>query len=221
VGSETLRFAYRRRDNYLNRYFALIGSADPVGLYLGKADKLSYITDDWRLFGDVIFNAKDYFLVKFYPNQFPTLGSNGFCARRKMLTKGKSDPEHYFHIDVPLDLAKLGYSTYAVARETIVHDTATDISSFIRKRASYMRLHYQKRSADRRYKVFDPSRKEDLFRIFLFIIFSSTFIQPTYVALKGYSKIHDKAWFIHPIFCFSIMVVYAYAVLERWFKKHV
>lgn len=219
VGSETLRFAYQKKDNYLNRYFALIGSADPVGLYLGKADKLSYLTDNWRLFGKVLSNSKDYFLVEFEPDKFPTLGSNGFCARRNLLLKGKSDPKRYFHIDVPLDLARMGHATYAVVRETIIHDTATTLTVFLKKRANYMKLHYQKRSRDRRYKVFDPESKEDIFRIFLFILFSSTFIQPIYVAVKGYLKIPDRAWFVHPIFCFCIMSIYTYAVMEKFIKK--
>jgi glycosyltransferase involved in cell wall biosynthesis len=218
VGSETLRFAYIKNDNYLNRYFALIGSADPVGLYLGKADKLSYLSDEWRLYGEITTKEKFYSIVKFNPEEFPTLGSNGFCAWRKLLLKGKSDPEHYFHIDVPLDLAKLGYSIYAVVNESIIHDTATTLSNFLSKRSRYMRLHYQKRSLDRRYKVFDPSRKNDLLRIILFVIFASTFIQPTYVALKGYLKIRDKAWFVHPVFCFCIMSIYAYAVVEKGIK---
>ncbi|TXI33633.1 MAG: glycosyltransferase family 2 protein [Niabella sp.] len=218
VGSETLRFAYRKSDNILNRYFALIGSADPVGLYLGKADKISYLSDEWKLYGDVISSSKNYFLVQFAPNRFPTLGSNGFCAKRKLLLKGKSDPEHYFHIDVPLDLAKLGYTQYAVVRDVIIHDTATTLSNFLSKRAKYMRLHYQKRSSDRRYKVFDPKSNHDLFRIFLFIFFSLTLVQPTYIALKGYLAVRDRAWFMHPVFCFSIMSIYAYAVLEKFIK---
>jgi len=215
VGTETIRFGYKKSDNYLNRYFALIGSADPVGLYLGKADKLSYISDKWSIYGNVIGDFKDYFLVTFNTNQFPTLGSNGFCARRKLLLKAKSDPENYFHIDVPLDLARMGYSTYGVVRETIMHDTATTMSSFLKKRAGYMMLHYQKRSKDRRYKVFDPDSSQDKFRIVLFIVFSLTFIQPLYVALKGYFKKPDWAWFVHPIFCFSIMAIYSYAVLRK------
>ncbi len=218
VGTETLRFAYRKSDNYLNRYFALIGSADPVGLYLGKADKLSYLTDNWKLYGNVIGDEKDYFVVNFSPNEFPTLGSNGFCARRKLLLKGKSDPKHYFHIDVPLDLARMGFTKYGVVRDVIIHDTATTLSNFLSKRAKYMRLHYQKRSRDRRYKVFDPNSHDDLLRIFLFIFFSLTFVQPTYVALKGFLKIRDLAWFTHPIFCFSIMTIYTYAVLEKFIK---
>lgn len=219
VGSMTLRFAYIKNDNYLNRYFALIGSADPVGLYLGKADKLSYVTDDWRLYGKVVKNYDDYFLTEYQSNKFPTLGSNGFLARKSTLRKGKADPEHYFHIDVPYDLSLLGYSTYAVVRDVIIHDTATDLLSFLRKRAKYMRLHYQDRKKDRRYKVFDPDRNEDIFRLGLFIILSLTFIQPTYVALKGFIKIHDKAWFVHPIFCFCIMIIYSLAVAERIVKR--
>jgi len=219
VGTETIRFGYRRSDNYLNRYFALIGSADPVGLYLGKADKLSYISDKWSIYGNVIYKERDYFLVTFSTHQFPTLGSNGFCARRKLLLKAKSDPRNYFHIDVPLDLAMLGYSTYGVVRETILHDTATTLWSFITKRANYMKLHYQSRAADRRYRVFDPSRTEDLVRIILFIFFSLTFVQPLYVSLKGYMKKPDPAWFIHPIFCFSIMTIYSYAVILRLIKN--
>lgn len=219
VGSETIRFGYRRKDNYLNRYFALIGSADPVGLYLGKADKLSYISDKWVGFGKVIKNYKKYFIVEFDEDHFPTLGSNGFCARRKLLLKAKSDPRHYFHIDVPLDLVRMGYAKYAVVQEAIIHDTATDIRSFLKKRAAYMQLHYQKRAKDRRYKVFDPNRKEDVFRIILFIFFSLTFAQPTYVALKGYFKKRDIAWFVHPIFCFMIMSAYSYSISMKYLKN--
>lgn len=212
VGTETMRFAYRKSDNYLNRYFALIGSADPVGLYLGKADKLSYLSDKWTIYGKIIKKENNYFIIDFVPEEFPTLGSNGFCARRKLLLKAKSDPLHYFHIDVPLDLAKKGHTTYAVVKETIIHDTATDIVSFIKKRIGYMKLHYQKRSADRRYKVFDPEKRKDIIRIILFIFFSLTIVQPLYVAIKGYLKKKDQAWFIHPIFCFLITIAYSYAI---------
>lgn len=61
VGTYTWRFAYAKKDNSLNRYFSLIGSADPVGLYLGKADKMSYISDKWTGFGKVIANKKKLF----------------------------------------------------------------------------------------------------------------------------------------------------------------
>ena len=223
VGTATLRFAYVKEHNFLNRYFALLGSADPVGLYLGKADKLSYITNRWNLYGEVIKNKKNYFIIQYKPDNFPTLGSNGFCARRRLLLKAQSDPEHYFHIDVPLDLAFLGYRNYGIVRDTIIHDTAenSSIIKYVIKRAKYMMLHYQKRSADRRYKVFDPGRTKDVYRLFLFIIFSTTFIQPLYVSIKGYRKKKDIAWFVHPFFCFSIVIAYEYAILRRLFIKYI
>lgn len=221
VGTATLRFAYLKSDHFLNRYFALIGSADPVGLYLGKADKLSYITNKWNLYGHVLKNKKNYFIIQYDPNHFPTIGSNGFSARRILLKKAQSDPEHYFHIDVPLDLAYLGFRNYGIVRETIIHDTAAEpsIIKYVIKRAKYMMLHYQKRAGDRRYRVFDPGRTKDIYRLVLFVIFSMTFIQPLYVAIKGYRRKKDWAWFVHPVFCFAIALAYEYAIIRRFITK--
>ncbi|HVT00661.1 MAG TPA: glycosyltransferase family 2 protein [Patescibacteria group bacterium] len=218
VGSFTWRFAYRKKDIYLNRYFSLIGSADPVGLYLGKADKMSYISDKWTGFGSVIRDEKDYFVVRFDREHFPTLGSNGFIARRKYLLKGKSDMNNFFHIDVPFDILKFKLSDYAVVRDVVIHDTAIALFPYVIKRARYMMLHYQKRSSERRYKVFDPARTQDIIGVILFIIFSCTFIQPFYISIRGYLKKPDIAWFIHPIFCFSIFVTYIVAILIKLFK---
>jgi glycosyltransferase involved in cell wall biosynthesis len=216
VGSYTWRFAYSKKDEPLNRYFSLIGSADPVGLYLGKADKLSYISEKWIGFGKVIKNFEDYFIVQFDEKHFPTLGSNGFFARRKFIMKGKSSPNKFFHIDVPFDILEFNLNQYAVVKDVIIHDTAATFLSFLRKRIKYMKLHYEKRSKDRRYKVFDPESKRDVFRLTIFIIFSITFIQPLYVSIRGYMKINDPAWFFHPIFCFSIALAYSVAIIEKY-----
>jgi glycosyltransferase involved in cell wall biosynthesis len=219
VGSFTWRFAYNKNDAKLNRYFSLIGSADPVGLYLGKADKMSYISDKWTGFGDVICNAKSYFLVEFDEEHFPTLGSNGFFARRKYLLKGKSKPNQFFHIDVPFDILKFNLNKYAIVKDVVVHDTAENMMVFLRKRVRYMRLHYQKRSGDRRYRVFDPESKRDVMRLLLFIFFSFTFIQPLYISLRGYLKLRDSAWLLHPIFCFCIAISYSIAIISRYSQK--
>lgn len=219
VGSYAWRFGYRKTDNSLNRYFSLIGSADTVGLYLGKADKLSYISDKWIGFGKLLKETKDYFIVQFNEGNFPTLGSNGFFARRKYILKGKADMEHFFHIDVPFDILKFNLNKYAVVKDVVIHDTAIDLFTFVQKRAKYMKLHYQKRAHERRYKVFDPDRKKDIVRLIIFIFCSCTFIQPLYVSIKGYLKIRDVAWFLHPIFCFSMVVTYAFALLSKLFDN--
>ncbi len=219
VGSYPWRFGYIKNDNILNRYFSLIGSADPVGLYLGKADKLSYVSDKWIIPGRIIKNDKKYLIVEFDEDNFPTLGSNGFFARRKYMLKGKADMNNFFHIDVPYDILKFGLNKYAVIKDVIIHDTAVKLIPYMIKRVKYMGLHYQNRAKDRRYRVFDPDRKRDLISIVLFVIFSLTIAQPLYVALKGYISKRDIAWFIHPIFCFSIMLTYVFAIGLRFIKN--
>lgn len=218
-GSQSLRYGYRKEDTALNRYFALIGSADPVGYYLKKADRLSFLYDKWNLFGNVIANYKEYFLVKFSPDHFPTLGCNGFFFKKEKLFKIKVKPQNFFHIDTPLDLCKKGINTYAIVKDEILHDTAGSFMSFLKKRALYMRLHYQLRSNKRRYKVFDPSKSEDMVNLSKFIVYSLTFIQPMVFAVRGYIKKRDRVWFIHPIFCFAIMVTYAIMVIMAFFQS--
>src|SRR3989344_4702016 len=141
VGAQALRYGYRKRDSALNRYFALVGSGDPVGFYLKKADRLSYLYDRWNLYGKIVHETNAYYLIQFTPDNFPTLGSNAFFARKRLLKKAKSDPLHYFHIDVPLDLALLGYNTYAIIKDEIIHDTAVSLYAFLKKRDIAWFLH--------------------------------------------------------------------------------
>lgn len=218
-GVQTLRYAYRKKDTPLNRYFALLGAADPVGFYLKKDDRLSYLYDTWNLYGTITKREKNHFLVAFDPYYFPTLGCNGFFFRRDLLLKTLDvTPKNFFHIDTPLDMAKKGYDTYAVVYDTVVHDTAGSFLTFLRKRARYMGLHYLLRSSNRRYRVFDPSKKEDVINLLKFSLFSLTFVEPLIFSLRGYIKKRDVVWFIHPIFCFSIFVTYSLMVVMGVFQ---
>ena len=195
MGSYAWRFAYVKSDTGWPRYFALIGSIDPVGLYLNKADKLSYESEKWHRSGTVLSEDADKFIVRFTAQEFPTLGSNGFFARRKYLLKGKSAIREFFHIDTPYDLLQFHLDTYAVIKDTVIHDTIISLPSFLRKRINYMRLHYQDRKTERRYKVYDPDRSDDVIHLLLFVLYSFTFIQPLFVAIRGYIKVRDVAWF--------------------------
>lgn len=217
-GVQTLRYGYRETDTALNRYFALLGSCDPVGFYLKKDDRLSFIYDKWNLYGKILQYYGDYFTIQFSPDYFPTLGCNGFFFRKSILFKIKVKPQNFFHIDTPLDLAKKGFNKYAIVNDEILHDTAGSFISFLKKRARYMKLHYQIRSSKRRYKVFDPNKKEDLINLIKFIIFSITFIEPLIFAFRGYLKKRDLVWFIHPIFSFSIMITYSFMVILAFFQ---
>src|SRR3989344_1938611 len=82
-GVEVLLFSYRRRDNILDRYFALIGGVDPIPYYLGKDARLSWAFDKYNLLGKSQ-DLGSYFLVKFDNDKIPTLGANGAILRRSL-----------------------------------------------------------------------------------------------------------------------------------------
>lgn len=216
VGTYTLRYAYRKNDTALNRYFSLLGSGDPVDYYLKKGERLSFLYDSWNKYGTILSLHKDYFVIKFNVDKFPTLGANGFLVRRSIWRKAIENPSQYVHVDVPFDLAKKKYQLYAVVNDGIIHDTATTLTQFLKKRVSYI-LFYQHKVKNRSYKVFDYKNKEDLLHLFLFLFCALTFIEPLIFSIRGFLKKRDSAWFIHPVYCFTVAIIYPLAFATHIF----
>lgn len=219
IGSEILRFHYNRKDNILDRYFALLGGVDPVPYYLGKDAKLSYAFDDYNLLGESK-DMGDYYLVKFEGRKIPTIGANGFILRSKLLKYAKSDPKNFFHTDINYDLIQKGFNKYAFVKDDIIHLKRTKISYFIKfliRRRYIMETQYFERLKQRRHAVFVA--KTDSLNLIKYIIYSLTFVKPTIDAFYGYSKVKDIAWFLHPIVCFSYLITYSLAITSRYVKK--
>lgn len=218
VGVETLRYHYDRHYSLLDRYFGLFGAGDPLAYYLGKADRLSFIYDTYNLFGE----AKDYgnyYLVRFDKDHIPTLGANGFLIRRNLLVKyAKTAPSDFFHIDVNVDLIRKGFNTYAFVKDSIIHLTNYgNVLNFLKRRKLFMEQYHFKAKHKRRYSVYE---KKDFLALLKFIIYSATFIKPTIDAARGFIKIHDFAWFLHPFLSFTILVIYSYVFINAQFKKY-
>lgn len=219
TGSEVLRFHYNPKDNILDRYFALIGGVDPVPYYLGKDAKLSWAFDKYNLLG----KAKDmgqYFLVKFKSEKIPTLGANGFMIRRSLLKYAKSNPENFFHIDINYDLIKKGFNTYAFVKDDIIHYKKTKFLEFIKflvRRKKIMEIQYFESLRKRRYAVFIGS--QDRLGLIKFIVYTITFVKPTFDAFYGFLKIRDFAWFLHPFVCWAFLITYAWAVSARVIRR--
>lgn len=219
TGVEVLRFHYDPKDNILDRYFALIGGVDPVPYYLGKDARLSWAFEKYNLLG----KAKDmgrYFLVKFESDKIPTLGANGAILRRDLLKYAKADPENFFHIDINYDLIKKGYNKYAFVKDDIVHFKKTKFLEFLKfliRRKKIMERQYFESLKKRRYAVFVSS--QDKLGLLKFILFSLTVVKPTYDALRGFIKVRDIAWFLHPFICLSFLTIYSLAVLSRLRRK--
>lgn len=215
VAVETLRYHYDSKASLLDRYFSLFGTGDPLAFYLGKADRLSFIYDRYNLFGKAT-DIGDYYVVEFEPKHITTLGANGFLIRRDILVKhAQVDKEHFFHIDVNVDLIKKGFNKYAFIKDSIIHLTDyKNITSFLYRRKLFMEQFYYQTKRHRRYSVYMP---EDKLNLFKFIIFAATFIKPTLDACRGFLKIHDRAWFLHPFLSFTLLSVYGYTTIKGFF----
>lgn len=218
-GVEVLRFKYNPSDLLLDRYFALLGGVDPVPYYLGKDARLSWAEDKYNLRGEAK-DMGDYYRVKFRPDKVPTLGANGALLRRKLLAQAKADPENFFHIDINVDLIKKGYDTYAFVKDDIIHLKTTrfrDFFQFLWRRKYIIERQYFENLPKRRYGVYMPG--EDRWNLFKFIFYSLTIVKPTYDAFRGFLKVRDIAWFVHPIVCLSFLFVYSLAVVKVKIKE--
>ncbi len=219
IATQPMRYLYEPKETLMNRYFALFGVNDPVPFYLGKADRLPYLFDNWNLKGKILKESEHFYKIEFDANDLPTVGSNGFLIRKRVLDSLDLRPEGFFHIDIHVDLIKKGYKKYGIVKNGIIHSTGETFLKNIFKRISYMKVHHDQLKDLRRYKVFNASLRSDQLGLLKFIFFTLTLIEPFYLSLKGYSRLRDRAWFIHPFVCIGFLFAYAYAsVFKRSLK---
>lgn len=219
VATYTLRYAYVKDETLLNRYYGLFGVGDPVAFYLRKADRLSWFEDDHDLRGKILEEKETYYKVKFTPATLPTVGCNGFLIRKDILKERNCPDNDFFHTDVNYDLVKMGYDKYAIVKSVIFHKIADSLIKLIKRRIHYMEIYYEELGKFRRYKLFNHKNKNDIINLTKFILYSLTFIKPFYDSLKGYAKIRDRAWFIHPFICIIFLFAYTYGIISAKLKN--
>lgn len=214
IATQTLRYTYRSTDTLVNRYFALFGVSDPVAYYLNKRDRISWAENSWCLPG----KAEDkgtYYRVRFQADGLPPLGCNGALVRREILLKSECTPDLFRHSDVMYDLVVMGYDTFGIVKNDVIHATSDTIFGAVRKRIVYFQSLHPGWEVERRYLLFDPKRREDRLRLVWFVLASLTLVKPTWDAFKGFLRIRDMAWFLNPIMCLAMTFAYGLAYLLR------
>ncbi len=201
----------------LTRYCALFGVNDPVVYYLRKSEKLPYFKKTYDK-GEMLAETHDYFTVRFNRFNLPTLGDNGHLVRRNVIEKANKNPKTFLHTDAFAQLTSLGFDTYGVVKNSVVHYIGVDVFRFLKRRLSYKNLFYDHNVHNREYLVYDPRSVKDRWNLFRFVIFSSTFLEPLAVSVRGWFTVSDPAWFLHPILCFLTLVSYTYSVVAGYFK---
>lgn len=218
VGCYPWRYAHQWDDKPLNRYFSLFGVNDPVAYFMGKADRQDYLPPKgkYKLAGKAVDKGR-YFLVEFTPENLPTVGGNGFLIKRDLLMKAKVNPEHFFHIDVNMDLVKQGLNKYAVVKNNIIHASGEKFLKYFKKRYRYWNELYQQDDQYRRYSICKFA--DDSLMIVLYSLYSLSIVGPLAVSFIGFLSLPDPAWFLHPLVCMGIFWIYFVSVLKSWYRR--
>lgn len=209
---------YENDMGILTRYTALIGAPDPTLYYLKKSDKILKTQKRYDK-GIIISENRNYYTVKFNSLNLTTMGDNGFMIRRKVLQKVVFKNQIYFHTDAFRVLLDLGYDTYGVTKNSIIHTTKSNIINTVMRRIQVKRHFSDDLRGTRKYLVFNWHSSEDWLHIISYMFFSLTFIQPIIFAIRGYRRIPDVAWFLHPVMCFVMVVGYIISEIEYQVKN--
>lgn len=214
VHAGTLHYKYLE-DSLFNRYCSLFGVLDPIVYYIGRPDRLPQNIRSWKL-GRIIKETRDYWLVKFTKDTLPTVGCNRVVYRKDLLLKhAKSTPSDFLHIDIFADLVANGFNRFAVVKTDVIHDTAVNLTMLMKKRINFLYSYYLQSKIKRRYLIYNPGKMIDNIKLLLFVIYTVTFIKPFIDSLKGFRKIRDIAWFLHPFICWIYLVSYSTALIKK------
>jgi glycosyltransferase involved in cell wall biosynthesis len=210
VATEPIEFTYRREDNYLTRYAALLGMNDPLCLFLGNYDRMCAVTGLWTetpLLADE--DKGDWRRVTLDHRRLPTIGANGFLIRRDVLAGafGGAIPDYLFDIDVLGMLGETRPLIVAKVKTGIIHLQAGSLGTFIRKQRRRIRdYQYFSRRGERRYdwRIFPAWR-------LAWFVFACVSVVPLLVqAGRGFRRRPDAAWLFHPLA--SLVTLWVYGV---------
>ena len=208
---------YERKMSATTRYGAFFGAADPTLYYLGKSDKIPLTQKKYNK-GTIISETTKYWIVEFDKDNLPTMGDNGHMFRNSAMSKVNKDPALYVHPDAFVDMLVLGYNTCGVVKNSVIHIIPPNIFNYAKRRFQVKRTFYDQRRGKRKYLVFSWKSGKDRLNLIMFAFFALTFVYPTYESIKGYIKIHDRAWFLHPVLSFIMFFSYGLSELI-WFVK--
>ena len=203
---------YDRNDPMINRYCALIGAYDPAVFYLKRQDHLRNIDKKWVLKGQLLNETSQYFKVKFTENEIPTMGDQGFLIRKNDMMLGFNG-KVIMHMDVCAELVKQGRNDFIFMKDYFGHDCVTTKKQLINK----LRRNVDRFQVDGKQRTMNYSMNSTtMIKLGLIL---GTFIIPLKDAIVGFIGIHDVAWFIHPILCFQVAVVYTKSTIFGKLRK--
>lgn len=205
----------------LDQYYGLVGGNDPICYYLGKNDRVEYLTSGLPSGASLVSEWPSYNLVNFNRKKLPTIGANGFLIRKNYLSHlDISDPNEFLHTDIHVNLlAKFPHALYAIVEADIHHVTGETISRSIKKRINYKNKHMVELASYRTYRVFDATSTRDIVRLLWSVLAALTFVEPLMRALIGYVRTRNLYWFYHLVVFPLMVIAYATSTVTSFARK--
>jgi glycosyltransferase involved in cell wall biosynthesis len=213
VSSEALRWDYSREYGLIDRYCALTGVNDPASIFIGNYGRYSFLTGRWTGFDVEQEPARGYVRVRVDPDLLPTMGANGYLVRSDAF-RSIASRDHLFDIDAVGELARNGYDLVARVDVAIGHLFAPNYKVFARKTKRRARdyLYYTGRG-ERTYPWHRYRRG-----LALFVLATVTTAPLLAQSAVGYRRRPDRAWWFHPVACWTTLAIYSWETLRGRFR---
>jgi glycosyltransferase involved in cell wall biosynthesis len=213
VSSEALRWELGPQYSLVDRYCALTGVNDPASLFVGNYGRYSYLTGRWTGFPVEQEERDGYLRVRVDPDLLPTMGANGYLVRAEPF-RSVITGDYVFDIDAVGILARQGFDVVARVDVAIGHFFSPTYGDFRRKTRRRARdfLYHSRRGA--RTYPWNRYRRG----LALFVLATVTTVPLLAQSLIGYTHKRDRAWWFHPVACWTTLVVYTWETIRARVK---
>ena len=215
IGTEPIRFTYRSKAGFIERYSALTGVNDPYAFVSGVYDRQNYINLKWTGLKIKQIDKHQYLEIELKPNEpIPTIGANGTIFRTDFL-KNNLKSDYLFDIDILVDYLNKNKKPifFAKVKQGIIHTFCeSSIKKFIRKQNRRITDYYYYQNL----RQFNWNQTNEL-GILKFIFYTILIIPMLFDTLRGFLHKPDSAWFFHPLACFITLFLYTINTLKNNF----
>ncbi|MFZ5424776.1 MAG: glycosyltransferase family 2 protein [Patescibacteria group bacterium] len=232
IGSEAIRFTYRKEDGYIDRYCALIGMNDPLCMWLGTYDRINTLTGKWTGLPVKYKKKNGYIEVLLEHGNIPTIGANGFMLRKSIFEENSAlVGEYLFDVDLlEMITANKGPQKFAKVYVGVIHlYCGSSLKRFSKKQLRRVKDYLYRRNVsdvfitntynDRSY-TYGQGSALALFKNILRFAIETVLVFPLLIqSIRGYLKVKDKAWFAHIILCWLTLLMYMYGTVQSFFSR--
>ena len=213
IGTEPIKFTYRPKGGFIERYSALTGVNDPYAFVSGVYDRQNFINYKWTGLKIDQIDKNQYLQIILKPNRpIPTIGANGTIFKADFL-KDNLKSNYLFDIDILVDYLDKNKKPiyFAKVKQGIIHTFCeSSIKKFIRKQNRRITDYFFYQNL--RQFNWNQTNKSGILK---FIFYTILIIPMLFDTFRGFFHKPDSAWFFHPLACFITLYLYVINTLKN------